>query len=134
MESKIKQLEKWIKEELCRWTTYERLVDDVSGEGSDVERKWSFKIYTDRYVYRFIAIDRYGKDGYLGCQVSSRKKRAGESWTRGNDLPDGPFTRETWERIKNDMIGWEIVPTAFYPNPETLSSEPAQTVEEGIGC
>jgi len=46
---------------------------------------------------------------YLGCIASTTRERPGENWTRGNDLPDGPFCRETWESIKNRIIGYEMV-------------------------
>ena len=46
---------------------------------------------------------------YLGCIASATRQRPGENWTRGNDLPDGPFCRETWESIKNRIIGFEMV-------------------------
>jgi len=46
---------------------------------------------------------------YLGAQVSSRKPRAGEDWTRGNDLADGLFSEGTWNRILGDIVGSELV-------------------------
>ena len=46
---------------------------------------------------------------YLGCIASATRQRPGENWTRGNDLPDGSFCRETWESIKNRIIGFEMV-------------------------
>jgi len=125
--SKIVKLQTWLKEELCSWVEYKRLIEDVEGEGSPEQERWIFAMYTDKHVYRFLAIDKYGHDGYLGCQVACRKPRAGESYTRGNDLPDGKFNRETWEKIKNAIIGWEVVPTAYYPNPEMISSESTQS-------
>lgn len=47
--------------------------------------------------------------GYLGCIASSRKPRAGETWTRGSDLADGPFTLETWNKILGDIVAYELV-------------------------
>jgi len=46
---------------------------------------------------------------YLGCIASATRERPGETWTRGNDLPDGPFSRETWESIKDRIISYEMV-------------------------
>jgi len=46
---------------------------------------------------------------YLGATASSRTSRAGESWTRGNDLTDGKFCRETWIKILGDIVGYELV-------------------------
>ncbi len=45
---------------------------------------------------------------YLGCQASSRKSRTGENWSRGNDLADGGFCKETWNRILVDIVRYEV--------------------------
>jgi hypothetical protein len=58
-------------------------------------------------VYAITAREEGGKcdDGtepagdYLGCTVTSRFVLDGEDWNRGNDYPDGPFNRATWDRI-----------------------------------
>jgi len=55
---------------------------------------------------------KLGKDNYLGCAAGTRKPRAGEDWTRGNDLSDGAFTYKTWRKIKNDIIAHELVKVA----------------------
>ena len=47
--------------------------------------------------------------GYLGCIVMTRKSRAGEEWKRGNDLTDGNYSENTWQRIKDDIIAYELV-------------------------
>ncbi len=36
---------------------------------------------------------------YLGCTCNSRRPDVGQSWTRGRDLPDGCFNKETWNKI-----------------------------------
>lgn len=46
--------------------------------------------------------------GYLGCIVNKRKPRVGEHWTRGNDLPDGKYNKETWNKILNRILAYEI--------------------------
>ncbi len=52
---------------------------------------------------------RSGDNGYLGCASSVRKSRAGEDWLRGNDLADGSYSERTWQRIKNNIIAYELV-------------------------
>ena len=47
--------------------------------------------------------------GYLGCMAKTRKPRAGEDWNRGRDLADGKYCKETWDKIKNDIISYELV-------------------------
>ncbi len=74
----------------------------------------TIKIYTETNCYRISAfVEKYEsgeiKKTYLGCIANSRKPRAGEEGTRGNDLPDGPFTRETWQKILAHIVGYELV-------------------------
>lgn len=66
-----------------------------------------FKLYTDNNVYSINA--RVGDRTYLGCVANSRKPRAGEDWTRGNDLADGDLSIDTWNNILADIIGYELV-------------------------
>ena len=46
---------------------------------------------------------------YLGATATSRRARAGEEWLRGNDLPDGKFSRETFDAITRAIVGYELV-------------------------
>ena len=46
--------------------------------------------------------------GYLGCGGDSRKPRPGEYWHRGNDLPDGDYSKETFDRIVRGIVAYEI--------------------------
>ena len=48
--------------------------------------------------------------GYLGATASSRAPRPGETWTRGNDLADGPYSHETWLKIVADVAFWDALP------------------------
>lgn len=68
------------------------------------------RLFTDINEYKIVAIPK-GKDyeGYLGCTGRSRKPRAGETWTRGNDLSDGNFCYETWVEILSGIVGYELV-------------------------
>lgn len=114
--SKIVTLMEWFKE-ITRYPhdthkfvqVLEREVIENPSNPDESFERIIVNIYTDTHCYNIIAIDRFNSDGYLGCQVSTRKSRAGEDWFRGNDLPDGPFTRNTWEKIKDAIIGYELV-------------------------
>lgn len=46
--------------------------------------------------------------GYVGCVACARKPRPGETWTRGNDLPDGPYVRKTFDRIVQRIVSYEM--------------------------
>ena len=58
------------------------------------------KVYT--YCLHF-------SDTYLGAQATSRMTRAGEDWHRGNDLPDGKFSHEVFDRIVRAIVAYEVV-------------------------
>lgn len=62
---------------------------------------------THQYVISF-----HPTSDYLGCIADSRIVRAGETWTRGNDLADGKFNEETFKRIVTDILAYELVPLA----------------------
>jgi len=75
----------------------------------DKRKKWiHLVIFTDtnQYSIGVHAHDTVEKS-YLGCTASCRKPRAGETWTRGNDLPDGDFTQETWDEIMTAIVRYE---------------------------
>lgn len=72
--------------------------------------------YTEKHRYTITArpdaktesAEEYDS-GYLGATVSKRQPWAGEDWTRGNDLADGPYRAKTWHQILADIIGHEMV-------------------------
>lgn len=106
---------KLVKKDLRRWFLKDcgpKYKDDdcitIEGETGKL------KLYTDTNEYSITArpsVDQ-GPDqesGYLGCVVSSRKPRAGETWTRGNDLPDGVYSDETATSILKGILNYELV-------------------------
>ena len=79
-------------------------------------------------------------NGYLGCVVSARKPLAGESWTRGNDLPDGSYSEKTWREIVNGMLAYELVKVKVSetqpntPTIEEIEGAPQPSLEVGAPC
>ena len=69
----------------------------------NTEDRFTIRIYTDRNVYRISA-----SNTYLGCTSGTRKPRPGESWARGNDLPDGNFLEKTFFSILGAILFYEI--------------------------
>lgn len=61
------------------------------------------RIFTSDHSYQISA-----RPTYLGCQAGTRKPRAGEEHNRGNDLPDGKFSRGTFVRIIGAIVGYEL--------------------------
>jgi hypothetical protein len=102
--TKIEQVKEWV-ENLCFPHKDSKFTEYVEHHKSTLK----FKIYTDNNVYHFIAVVKDNDDNYLSCQVSSRKQRAGESWTRGNDLPDGKINQNTWFNILQSIVKHEMV-------------------------
>jgi len=99
-------------------------IQDMAGHGTgDGEVSWQFCFYTDEHKYSITAIDREGDKGYLGCTASTRKARAGEDWTRGNDLPDGPFNKKTWDKIILGILRYEIMKLSAYKRPEGIPED-----------
>jgi len=74
----------------------------------------AFRFFTASHRYFISAVWQDYHPTYLGCIASTRTPRPGEDWTRGNDLPDGYFCRETWEHIKNAIIRYEMKPLSEY--------------------
>lgn len=91
------------------------------GSSDEVLREFCF--YTTDHKYTIVAIDRPGQDGYLGCQVLTRKARAGEDWNRGNDLPDGPFTKDTWDKILKSIVKYELIRLSEYQKPTNVPED-----------
>ena len=62
------------------------------------------------------------KDTYLGLTASSRIVRPGETWLRGNDLPDGEFSKETFDQMMDAVFAYELreVSDEEPPPPWTL--------------
>lgn len=116
--TKMDRLYEWLKQLIFPGDTSEFIQVIGVEEPADTEITMKFYLYTSEHKYMFVAIDRKDDKGYLGCQVSTRKQRAGEDWFRGNDLADGPFNKDTWVNILNSIIRYEIVKLTTYIRPE----------------
>lgn len=114
--SRMEMLDEWLKE-LIFPGNVDDFVQPVRDLKYDREHLKELCIYTNEFRYRIVASERETDDGYLGCQVTARKSRAGEDWNRGNDLPDGPFNEETWRKILNAIINYELVILSKYTKP-----------------
>jgi hypothetical protein len=84
----------------------------------EVEGGTTFRLFTSAHEYFVSAVapgERLlwkgdGPDlGYLGCIAQTLRVRPGERERRGNDLPDGPLTRETLDKILSAMVAYELV-------------------------
>lgn len=132
--SKMDMLDQWLKN-LVRRSRVELFIKVTCEEGEGGEKGYSIRkrihFYTNDYVYSITAHDRSKDEGYLGCTASTRKPRAGEDWTRGNDLADGKFNEETWHKILADIIWYEIVELA--PRVHHMGDEKSPPVGPSLG-
>ena len=76
----------------------------IPDDFDDREGHLNVTIWTNDHEYHI-----YASSTHLGCIASTRKPRAGETWTRGNDLPDGAFSKKTFDSIIRKIAGYEIV-------------------------
>jgi len=100
------ELYKWLKE-LSRYRKLEDYIYISDYKKGEIR----VKIFTKDHCYTIVAILPSEKrlEGYFGTYANCRKARAGEDWTRGSDLPDGEYKRETWERFIAAMVSYEMV-------------------------
>ena len=114
--SKFELLDAWF-EELIYPGNVDDFVHKIRHVKDEFQELKELAFYTETHKYYFVACDRDKDDGYLGCQVSARKFRAGEDWIRGNDLPDGDFNEDTWNRIMKAIINYELVILSDHTKP-----------------
>jgi hypothetical protein len=93
----------WMRRDFSSHANDSHLDIETSSDGLVV-----VKIYTDinQYIIRAVIED---DKSFLAAYGQSRKPRAGEEKRRGQNLAIGPITEETWGRIKNDIISFELV-------------------------
>lgn len=104
----LQDIKQWI-DNLGRYSSDQNVEIKEYADSSNGIGHYHFFIYTNEHRYSIIAKTKEGGRSYLGCIVSSRKPRAGEDWTRGNDLADGDLSEETWNRILGDIVSYELV-------------------------
>jgi hypothetical protein len=122
--TEMEQLDQWLKE-LVFPGKVEDFIQEMGGSGDKKEQLREICFYTDENYYFIHASERHDGKSYIGCQVSARKERAGEDWIRGNDLPDGPFNKETWNRIINAIVNYELVKLTPFKKPDEVPEDVA---------
>jgi len=113
-----KQLQKWLSE-ISRFSKPQDFVHWVINHADAPYEALRFRLYTHDHYYAIVA-KQSDEGGYLGCIANTRKPRAGEDWNRGRDLSDGKFSEETWNKIKNDIISFELVKIAKKQRAATI--------------
>jgi len=121
----MEHLDQWLKE-LVFPGEVKDFIEEVHSHGNETKVEREVCFYTENHSYFIHAIERSdGRDSYIGCQVNARKERPGEDWTRGNDLPDGPFNKETWNKIIYAIVNYELVKLSPFTKPDTVPEDVA---------
>lgn len=114
----------WYDRDLARFAPKKTCIEIIEHSGSSEGKAGTvlgtlkFRIYTDNNVYKITAEEK--ERDYLGCIASCRKQRAGEDWTRGRDMANGPLSEETWRQILADIVSFELVKVHKAPS-ESMS-------------
>jgi hypothetical protein len=121
----MEYFDQWLKE-LVFPGKVENFIEEISGQRDDDEIQREVCFYTKDHCYYINAVERKkDNESYIGCQVSARKERPGEHWIRGNDLPDGPFNKETWNKIVYAIVNYELVLLSSFVKPDEVPDDSA---------
>ena len=116
----IQEFQRWIKELVPDSSKIQVKYDNITS----FREEYMIYLYTNERKYAIVAVAYSDNDiGYLGCVYSNRMAWPGEEHTRGADLPDGPLTLETWNKIVAAILDCELKHIA------TLSSSQPDVVE-----
>lgn len=98
----------------------------------------NMRLYTERYCYS-IRVSWNAREGepegwYFGGFMGVRTPRPTEDWSRGNDMADGDFTFETWQKILRDIVSNELLDLGeFIDKEKYLEGIPSQIHINGVG-
>ncbi len=120
----MEMLDQWLKE-LVFPGKVKDFIEEIFDKLTPDEHERELCFYTEKHCYFINVVSRPNNESYIGCQVNARKSRAGEDWMRGNDLPDGPFNKETWNRIVYAIVNYELVKLTPFRKPDTIPEDVA---------
>jgi len=125
----MEHLDQWLKE-LVFPGKVENFIEEVGGVGGgfgdEIKESRNVCFYTENHCYFIDAIVKEPTEkSYIGCSVNARKSRPAEDWSRGNDLPDGPFNKETWNKIVYAIVNYELVKLSPYRKPDEIPEDVA---------
>lgn len=105
----IQDFKKWLERDFSPKDVVHVITDQAHGGSGKSEHTFRIFLYTatNRFSITAISRDPSQKD-YLGCIAQSRKARTGEDWLRGNDLPDGDLSENTWQQILIGILRYEL--------------------------
>ena len=103
----------WLKQIIRHGTVDSQVFITWSTNYPDKDKEINYfrcLLFTENHKYTIYghAPTKEHPRGYLGCGGESLKPRPGEWWHRGNDLPDGDYSKETFDRIVRGIVAYEI--------------------------
>ena len=122
--TEMELLDQWLEKLVFPGKTKD-FIEKLKGSVDSTQLERRICLYTNEHEYYIRAVQRPDGKSYLGCNVIARKSRAGEDWQRGNDLPDGPFTQETWNKIVYAIVNYELVKLTPYLKPHEIPEDVA---------
>lgn len=129
----IEDLKTWFDRDLGRFAKWDTHViaekPYAAGEiGKSEHICYPFCFFTNNQKWRMVLINR--SEPSLMCNSDTRKPRAGEDWTRGRDMTEGPLTEETWQRFLAEIVSYEIVEISPYVRQDC--DKPEQGIVAGL--
>jgi hypothetical protein len=98
----------WLKE-LVRYGNVDSQVLILLDTKEMGKNRFVCRLYTNDHFYSISGYKSLeGNGGYLGCIASTRKNRVGEDWNRGSDLPDGKYSKKTFDAIVRGIVAYEL--------------------------
>jgi len=113
-------LREWMGERIAAYAKFEAYGEAPSDPGLPCRR---VRLST-RWADYTIVYDQ-GRGPFLMAFASVRQIRPGETWQRGDDLPDGPFTKEMWDEIMRAIVRYELIEIL---EPELGVASPSEPV------
>jgi hypothetical protein len=96
---------------------------------SSNQRRIYFFLGDHKYVINILPPSDDKPRGYMGGGVTALEPLPGEQCTRGNDIHDGPYGEETWYKIMEDIVSYELASRQIAANKQASEVCPETSVK-----
>ncbi|KKM82923.1 hypothetical protein LCGC14_1314580 [marine sediment metagenome] len=129
----IEDLKTWFDRDLGRFAKWDTHIlaekPYAAGEiGKSEHVCYPFSFFTHTHKWRMVLINR--AEPSLMCNSDTRKPRAGEDWTRGRDMTEGPLNEETWRAFLAEIVSYEIIEISGFARSN--DDKPDQGLSSGL--
>lgn len=115
------------------WNNYFIDIENEPTPGEERSRNFRAYVFLGDHRYSISGHISENREGYLGCICSSIRYRTGENWTRGNDLADGKFNKETFDKIIRDILRMEFKKLETHSGKVEMVGNRPEAAEGGVG-